>query len=414
MAHTPDTPAPAPGPLAGVRVIDLTTVVLGPSATQVLGDLGADVVKVESPGGDVARAAGLGRSPGMSHVFLNANRNKRSVVLDLKDPQHRDALLALCAQADVLVYNIRPAAMQRLRLGYEDVSAVNPRIIHAGGFGFGQDGPYASRPAYDDLMQAMSGSADLLGRVLPENPDGNRPTYVPVNFCDRVSGLHLVYAITAALYARERTGVGQAIEVPMFETMAAFVLADNLGGATFDPPEGEMGYSRIVSRGRQPYATRDGHLALLPYNDKQWREVLELFGRTELAADPRFTTQAARSRNAEAVYAFIAGEVARRDTAEWLELLRETDIPHARINAIEDLRGDPHLHAVGFFESYRHPHEGDLVRTRHPVEFSATPASVRRPAPRLGEHTAEVLREAGLDEATIGRLAGTSRQHDKR
>ncbi len=409
MTPTPDPQAPAAGPLAGVRVIDLTTVVLGPSATQVLGDLGADVVKIEPPGGDVSRSAGLGRTPGMSHVFLNANRNKRSVVLDLKDPEHREVLLALCAQADVLVYNIRPAAMQRLRLGYEDVRAVNPRIIHAGGFGFGQSGPYAARPAYDDLMQAMSGSADLLGRVLPENPEGDRPTYVPINFCDRVSGLHLVYAVIAALYARERTGVGQAIEVPMFETMAAFVLADNLGGASFDPPLGEMGYSRIVSRGRQPYATRDGHLALLPYNDKQWREVLRLFGRDDLADDPRFATQAARSRNAEAVYVFIAGELAHRDTDEWLALLRDTDIPHARINAIEDLRDDPHLAAVGFFEPYRHPHEGDLVRTRHPVEFSATPASVRRPAPRLGEHGAEVLREAGLDETTIGRLAGKSR-----
>lgn len=407
MSIPTDSQAPAAGSLTGVRVIDLTTVVLGPSATQILGDLGADVIKVEPPGGDVARAAGHGRSPGMSHVFLNANRNKRSVVLDLKDPEHRDALLALCAGADVLVYNIRPAAMQRLRLGYEDVRAVNPRIIHAGGFGFGQSGPYASRPAYDDLMQAMSGSADLLGRVLPASPEGDRPTYVPINFCDRVSGLHLVYAILAALYARERTGIGQAIEVPMFETMSAFVLADNLGGASFDPPEGSMGYSRIVSRGRQPYPTRDGHLALLPYNDKQWREVLRLFDREDLAEDPRFATQAQRSRNAEAVYAFMAGEVARRSTAEWLELLRDSDIPHARINAIEDLADDPHLRAVGFFESYRHPHEGELVGTRHPVEFSATPAALRRPAPLLGEHTAEVLREAGLDETLIERLAGS-------
>ena len=413
MSTPSDAQESAPGPLAGVRVIDLTTVVFGPSATQVLGDLGADVVKVEPPGGDISRAAGHGRSPGMGHFFLNANRNKRSVVLDLKDPEHRDALLALCAGADVLVYNIRPAAMQRLRLGYEDVRAVNPRIIHAGGVGFGQSGPYAARPAYDDLMQAMSGSANLLGRVLPESPEGDRPTYVPINFCDRVSGLHLVYAIIAALYARERTGVGQAIEVPMFETMSAFVLADNLGGATFDPPEGSMGYSRIVTRGRRPYATRDGHITVLPYNDKHWGEALELFGRTDLARDPRFATQAQRSRNADAVYEFIAGELAKRSTAEWLELLADTDIPHARINAIEDLPDDPHLTAVGFFERYHHPHEGDLVRTRHPVEFSATPASVRRPVPRLGEHTAEVLREAGLDETTIGRLAGATSPNDK-
>ncbi len=409
MSDPQESRPPAAGALAGVRVIDLTTVVLGPSATQVLGDLGADVIKVEPPGGDVSRAAGLGRSPGMGHVFLNANRNKRSIVLDLKEPAHRDALLALCAEADVLAYNIRPAAMRRLRLDYDAVRAVNPRIIHAGGFGFGQGGPYAPRPAYDDLMQAMTGSADLLGRVLPTNRDGDRPTYVPINFCDRVSGLHLVYAIIAALYARERTGLGQAIEVPMFETMSAFVLADNLGGASFDPPLGDMGYERIVSRGRQPYATRDGYLALLPYNDKQWREVLRLFGREELAADPRFATQAARSRNAEAVYEFLAQELGRRDTDEWLALLRDTDIPHARINAIEDLREDPHLAAVGFFEGYRHPHEGDLVRTRHPVEFSGTPASIRRPAPRLGEHTAEVLREAGLDEAAIARVTGDSR-----
>lgn len=393
------------GPLSGVRVLDLTTVAMGPYATQTLGDLGADVIKVEAPGGDVMRAAGPARSPGMGHVYLNANRNKRSVVLNLKDPQHREALLALCRDADVLVYNIRPEAMKRLRLGYEDLRAVNPRLIHAGAFGFGQRGPYAARPAFDDLIQAMSGSADLLRRVLPDSEaQPARPTYVPINYCDRVSGLHLLYAILAALYARERSGVGQAIEVPMFETMASFVLGDNLGGATFDPPEGPMGYSRIVSRGRQPYATLDGHLALLAYNDKQWQELLRLLERPDLLEDPRFSSQAARARNSEDVYALLAARIATRSTADWLALLADSDVPHAEVMPIEALPRDPHLQAVGLFEHYEHPSEGRLVRTRNPVEFSSTPASSRRPAPRLGEHTAEVLREAGLDEATIRRI----------
>ena len=388
-----------PGPLHGVRVIDLTTVVMGPYATQILGDYGADVIKVEPPDGDIMRVPGPARHPGMGHVYLNANRNKRGIVLDLKHESGRAALLRLARDADVLVYNVRPQAMKRLRLGYEDIRAVNPRIVYAGAFGFGQQGPYAERPAFDDLIQAMSGAAELLGRSM-QGP----PRFVPVNFCDRVSGLQVVNVILAALFARERTGQGQAVDLPMFEAMAAFMLGEHLGGRSFVPPEGPMGYARITTPFRRPYATRDGYLVVLPYNDKQFAEFLAVIERPDLATDPRYATTAARAANVGALYAFIEQEVARRTSGEWLERLGRTDLPHTAVLRIEDLFDDPHLQAVGFFTEIDHPTEGRLVVTAVPSNWSATQPSIRRHAPALGEHTVEVLREAGFSDAEIDRL----------
>ena len=398
---------PRRGPLHGVKVVDLTSVVLAPFATQVLGDLGADVIKVEVPEGDVMRAPGPMRSPGMGHVYLNANRNKRSIVLDLKRAPAREALLRLLEDTDVFAYNVRPAAMARLRLAYDDVRAVNPRIIYAGAYGFGQNGPYAARPAFDDLIQAMSGSASLLGRSLAgADPQSGAPRYVPINFCDRVTGLHLLYAILAALYARERTGVGQAVEVPMFETMVGFVLGEHLGGRSFEPPLGPMGYTRILASHRRPYRTRDGYLSVLAYNDKQWRAFFDAIGRPELADDERFASQTGRARHIEAVYAFMAETLAQRDTDEWLRLLTAADIPHSPAMSLDDLISDPHLAAVGFFEEYDHPSEGRLRRTGIPTRFSATPGSIRRHPPTIGEHTDEVLREAGFSAAQIAAIRG--------
>lgn len=396
-----------PGALAGVRVLDLTTVIMGPYATQILGDYGADVIKVESPEGDIMRYPGPGRSPGMGHVFLHVNRNKRSIVLDLKSDPGREAFLDLARQSDVLVYNVRPQAMQRLRLGYADLRAVNPRIIYAGCFGFGQDGPYAARAAYDDLIQAMSGAADLVGRH-QEGP----PRLIPINFCDRVSGLQMVNVVLAALFARERCGLGQALELPMFETMTAFVLGEHLGGESFVPALGAMGYTRIVSPHRRPHPTRDGYLCVLPYNDRHWQAFLTAARRDDLRDDPRFATQEARARHVSAMYALIGEEVAKADNAEWQRRLAHADLPWTLVHRLEDLAEDPHLRAVGFFQEFDHPSEGRIRETMISSQWSETPGSIRRLAPRKGEHSREVFEEAGFDPGRIAHLLAVQHAHD--
>jgi crotonobetainyl-CoA:carnitine CoA-transferase CaiB-like acyl-CoA transferase len=377
---------PATGPLAGVRVLDLTTVVMGPSATQMLGDLGADVVKVESPAGDSMRWIGPWRHPGMGPLFLQANRNKRSVVLDLKAPGGKAAAFALAERADVLVSNVRPQGMQRLGLDYDSVRAVNPKIIYCAAVGYGAGGPDSGKAVYDDLMQAASGIAGLFRAV-----DG-APRYAPVNICDRVVGLYVSNAVTAALYHREKSHVGQVIEVPMFESMAQFVLSDHMGGGAFVPPEGPMGYLRLLSRTRGPYATRDGHLSLVVYTDRHWRSFTTLVGCPDLLdVDPRFQSQESRTLNAEEVGRFLAGHLPARDNREWLDLLHAIDIPACPVNAIEDLFEDPHLQAVNFFEEHEHPTEGRVKVCRFPVRFSASPAAVQRLAPNLGEHNHEIF-----------------------
>ncbi len=378
----------APGPLSGVRVLDLTTVVMGPAATQILGDLGADVVKIESGPGDSMRWVGPFRHEGMGPLFLQSNRNKRSVVLDLKSAEGRAALSALIVDADVLTYNIRPQAMQRLGLDYASVSAINPKIVYCGAVGYGSDGPYAGRAVYDDLTQAGSGIAGLFQAV-----DG-APRYAPVNICDRVVGLYLAIAIISALHHRAMTGEGQEIEVPMLETMAQFVLADHMGGGAFVPPIGKMGYQRLLSRTRGPYPTKDGHLALVVYTDKHWRAFSRLVGCPELLdTDDRFKSQETRTQHAEDMGRFLATFLPARTTREWIELLNENDIPASAVNKIDELFDDPHLKAVNFFIDMEHPTEGTLKVCRFPVKFSKSPASIRRLAPNLGEHTDEVLSE---------------------
>jgi crotonobetainyl-CoA:carnitine CoA-transferase CaiB-like acyl-CoA transferase len=389
-----------PGPLTGVRVLDLTTVVMGPYATQILAELGADVIKVESRRGDDMRQVGPGRRPEMGHLFLHANRGKRSLVLDLKDPRGREALLALATRADVLVYNVRPQAMARLALDYDTVKAANPRIVYVGCYGYSQEGPHAAKPAYDDLIQAAAGVPSLLSRQ-----GSDVPRYAPVLLVDRLTGLHVVYAVTAALFHRERTGEGQAVEVPMFEAAVHFVLGDHLGGATFEPPLGETGYARLLAEQRRPYATRDGHVGVLVYNDKQWQSFFAAIGEPERMAEPRFATHANRAAQIGEVYAFLAEIMRTRTTAEWLALLERADIPAVRMNGIEDVLADPHLLAEGFFALEEHPSEGRLRRMRTPTFWSATPTVPPGPAPRLGEHSREVLREAGYDEDAIDALA---------
>jgi crotonobetainyl-CoA:carnitine CoA-transferase CaiB-like acyl-CoA transferase len=387
------------GPLDGVRVLDLTTVVMGPYATQILGDLGADVVKVESPEGDVMRHNAPMRSKGMGHIFLNANRNKRSAVLDLKMEGGRAACLALAKVADVLVYNIRPQAMARLGLSYEEVRAANPRLIYVGGFGYSQRGPYAAKAAYDDLIQGAAGLP-----WLAKEAGGETPRYVPAIVADRSVGLHIANAVCAALYRREKSGVGQRVDVPMFESLLQSVLGEHLGGYTFLPQQGKPGYARMLAKERRPYETKDGYVCVLVYNDKQWRAFFDLIGRPELIADPRYATPEARSRDFEGANALVAAEMKKRSTADWVAALEKADIPVQRMNSLTDIVEDPHLAAIGYFRTVEHPSEGSIRSMAAPSEWSESPPEYRRHAPRHGEHTREVLREAGLADTEIERL----------
>jgi crotonobetainyl-CoA:carnitine CoA-transferase CaiB-like acyl-CoA transferase len=351
-----------------------------------LGDMGADVLKVESPGGDSMRWIGPWRHPGMGPLYLQANRNKRSIVLDLKSPEGKARVAALAGLADVLVSNVRPQGLQRLGLDYEHVSALNPKIIYCAAVGYGAGGPDSGKAVYDDLMQAASGIAGLFRAV-----DG-APRYAPVNICDRVVGLYLANAVTAALYHREKTGQGQLVEVPMFETMTQFVLSDHMGGGAFVPPAGPMGYKRLLSRTRGPYATSDGHLSLVVYTDKHWRAFTALIGCPELLdTDTRFQTQESRTQHAEDVGRFLEQHLVTRSNREWLDVLHAIDIPACPVNAVEDLFEDPHLKAVGFFDELEHPTEGKLKVCRFPVRFSGSPITVQRLAPGLGEHNQQIF-----------------------
>jgi len=394
-------------PLDGVRIIDLTSVVMGPFATQLLGDLGADVVKVEPPDGDILRQIAPMRHSGMGHIFLHHNRNKRSIVLDLKNPEGLAALKKLLQTADVMIYNVRPQAMKRLKLSYEEVAAVNPQIIYVGAYGFGQRGPYAAQPAYDDLIQGMSAMPALLHEA-----GAAKPRYAPLAIADRITGLAAVNAVTTALFARSRTGKGQAVEVPMFETVTQMVLADHMGGHTFEPPEGPYGYARMLAPDRAPYETSDGYMCVLIYNDKHWRAFFKLIGREDMFdGDPRFSSHEKRSRNISAVYAFAAEQLKQRPTAEWDKLLREADIPAAPMKTVSDLLDDPHLAKTGFFMQTEHPSEGRLREMTLASHWSGSDPMPHRPAPRLGEHSAEILREAGYSDTEIRRLtaAGVTR-----
>ncbi|MCW5612634.1 MAG: CoA transferase [Rubrivivax sp.] len=385
--------------LNGIRVLDLTAYLLGPFATQILGDMGADIIKVESHEGDIVRGIGPTRSSGMGGIFQQNNRNKRSIVLDLKQPAGRDALLRLAATADVFVYNVRPAAMARLGLSYEALAAVNPGIVYVGAVGFGQDGPYAARPALDDLMQGMSGIAGLYARA-----SGGEPRYIPMAMADRYTGTVLVNAILGALVHKLRTGQGQALEVPMFESLAQGVLGDHLMGHSFDPPLGPPGYPRHLSPDRRPFRTLDGWLCAFLISDGQWRAVLERLGQPELMQDPRFASLQARTEHSREVYAWLDATFRTRSTEQWLALLGEADVPAGPLHTLESLLEDPHLNAVGFFQRLEHPTEGTLVTLRPPSRWSRTPAEVRLPPPRLGEHSAELLAQSGYSEADIDAL----------
>jgi formyl-CoA transferase len=388
----------ASGPLAGVRILDLTAVVLGPLATQILGDYGADIIKVEPLAGDLMRANGISRHAGMSSVFLSLNRNKRSLAIDLKSARGTAVLNKLIKNTDVLVHNMRVPAMERLGLGYQAVAAIKPDIVYCVATGYGQDGPDADKPAFDDIIQAACGLVSLnsLGRDVPD--------YVPSLIADKTTGMVLVNAVLAALFCRERTGQGQYVEVPMLETMVAFVMAEHLGGQTFEPAQGPAGYQRLLGGGRKPAPTRDGHIALLPYTADHWRAFFSAAGRADLADKYGNCDREARNAQVADMYRDMAAATPARSSAEWLSLCAELDIPATEVYGIDELTAHPHLRAVQLFDVAHHASEGAVRQVRPPVKFSATPASIRSDAPRLGEHTEDVLREAGLDSDEITEL----------
>lgn len=395
---TMDVPNAPRGPLDGIRIVDLTTVMFGPYCTQIMGEMGAQVFKVEPPEGDIGRQTGATRSPGMSAAHLMKGRNKRSVVLDLKTPAGLEALRRLVETADVFVHNMRPQAANKLGIDYESVAAWREDIVYGAATGFGEEGPYAARPAYDDLIQGMSGMAALYGMAAGE------PRYAPTVMADKTSGLFLLYALTMALFHRERTGQGQKVQVPMFECMSSFLMNEHMQARTFEPPDGPAGYQRLLTPHRRPYPTADGYVCVMPYNNRHWESFFRLIERPELASDERFSTQAARSKNIDALYEIVGDSMGMRTTAGWLEALGGADIPCGPMNTPEALFEDPHLTAVGMFPEVTHPTEGAIRHIKVPVSFSKTPGGMHRHAERLGGSSRAVLADLGFSDAEIAAL----------
>ena len=390
------------GPLAGIRIIDITTIFLGPYATQMLGDAGADVIKIEAPPrGDSTRWLGRARNPGMGGPFLNLNRNKRSVVLDLKQDAACEVLWRLIATADVLVHNMRTNAIGRLGFGYGSVAKIQPDIVYCAAQGYGAAGPYCDRPAYDDALQVESGLAKLFEQT------AGQPLLTPTILVDKMVGMMPAQAIALALFHRERTGEGQLVEVPMFETLTSFLMVEHIYERAFDPPLGPAGYKRVTTPARKPYKTRDGYICILPYTDRQWRGFFNMAGRQELMQDPRFADYQTRNEHVDTLYGLIAKVAPQRTTKEWLALCADAGIPVAAANEIDDLFDDEHLREVGLFHHNEHPSEGATVLAGPPVNMSKSPASIRHPAPRLGQHSQEILRELCYNDDQVKAMCAT-------
>lgn len=394
--------AQAAGPLQGIRVLDLTTVVLGPFATQLLGDYGAEIIKVESLEGDLMRANGVSRHPGMSSIFLAMNRNKRSLALDLKQAEGRKLFLELAAQADVVVHNMRISAIDRLGVGYEAVRAVNPRVVYCAATGFGQNGPHRHKPCFDDIVQAACGLASLVGS------EQGKPVYVPALIADKTAGMALVNAVLAALLHRERAGQGQYVEVPMFETLVEFNLAEHMGGMAFEPPMGEAGYARIVQGGRRPLPTADGFVAVLPYSPGHWLHLFQAIGREDVVRLHDFSDRHKLNAVVRQLYAVLHEEGPKRTTQAWMDLCERLDLPATPVYSLDELPQHPHLQAVNMFQLMEHPSEGTVRYLRPAVRFDSSPASVRLPAPQLGQDTNAILTELGYkaDEITAMQAKG--------
>lgn len=388
--------------LKGARIIDLSAIVLGPYATQILGDMGADVIKVEPPSGDLFRASATSRTDLMSPGFMNCNRNKRSITLDLKSEDGRGVFLDLIRGADVFVHNMRPQAAERLGLSYDALKAVNPKLIYCTGPGYGQDGPYADYPAYDDVIQAMSGIGQLNATAEGE------PRFFPTIACDKIGGLHLALAVLGGIVRRASTDEGCYIEAPMFESVLSFLYLEHLAALTFRPPTGTSGYHRVMTPFRKPYKTKDNYIALLPYSGKHWASFFRLAGRTDMAEADWVVDPRKRAQNIERLYEMLEEIMPERTTAEWLESLTEIDIPCAPVNSLDGLLDDPHLNETGFFHEFDHPTEGQVRSVRSPFLTQGVTVTEDIPSPKLGQHSQEILQELGYDDDRIAELLATS------
>jgi|SRR5699024_3648366 len=379
------------GPLKGIKVLDLSSVVMGPYATMMLGDMGANVIKIERPSGDITRYVGPSRNKGMGSNFLNLNRNKRSIILDLKSEEGHQMMLDLIRESDILIHSYRPQTMDNLGLSYEKVSSINKSMIYCGMYGYGQEGLYGSKPAYDDIIQAGAGVAAAQGKIAGE------PQYVASLLADKTTGLIGLSAVLSALVYREKTGEGQEIEVPMYESMVSYSLIEHLYGETFTPPIGDAFYSRATSPYRKPYKTSDGYLSVLIYNDKQWHNFLTAIERPDLLEDDKFKDINVRSNNTEYVNLFVEEVMRTKTTEVWIQFCKEHDIPYMPINYPNDLLEDEHLKSVNFFRKINHPTEGEIRNIKFPVNFSKTPAELNCLAPNLGEHTEEIKQSLGYN-----------------
>lgn len=380
--------------LQGIKVVDLTSIIFGPYCTQILADLGADVIKVEPPEGDLMRRSGAhARTFGMGASHMTINRGKRSIVLNLKSEEGAEAMRRLVASSDIFIHNVRDKAISRLGFGYEAMRSINEKLIYVHCVGYGSDGPYADLPAYDDVIQAASGLASLPCKV-----DGNpAPRYTPSTVVDKVAGLYAAYAVMAAYIHRLRTGEGQSVEVPMFEAFTQFLLEEHLAGATFDPPQGSAGYRRQIEPFRQPFRTSDGYISIVPYGDANWIKVLQLLDDAAFLSDERLATPALRVANADLLYERLGQLTQKWTTAQLDELCRSASIPVMPVRDIAEIQDDPHLRATGFFKRREHPSEGGYFEVQPPVRFSAGAPEIGH-APRLGEHTDEILAEIGMSQ----------------
>jgi crotonobetainyl-CoA:carnitine CoA-transferase CaiB-like acyl-CoA transferase len=378
-------------PLQGTRVLDLTSVIMGPYATQMLAEYGADVVKLEPPEGDIMREMGPCREPGLGPVFLNLNRGKRSLCLDLKSEHAKAVLPRAVAAADVFITNMRAKALKKLGLDWDALRRHNPKLIYVALSGFAETGPYAGQPAYDDLIQGMTALPDLVSKA-----GAGQPRYLPLNLADKTMGLYATQTVLAALLQRARSDAGQYIEVPMFETMASFVLADHLGAASFEPPLAAAGNPRLLSHYRRPYKTRNGWISTIVYTDRHWEAFLRATGSADLwESDPRFRSMASRTRHIDEVYAYVDACMEQRTTEEWVRLLNEADIPAAPAVDLETLIGTLEEPAHGVVRQYRDD-QGRTYRGLEPASrWSLSQPQAGARAPRLGEHTDEILREWG-------------------
>jgi len=383
------------GPLNGIRIIDLTAIVLGPMATQVLADYGADVIKVEIMEGDLMRANGVAKNSGMSSTFMNLNRNKRSIAVNLKTSEGLNAVKELIKTADVVVHNMRVKAINKLGLGYENIKELTPEIIYCAATGFGECGVLAGQPAFDDIIQAACGMASLVGH------ETGIPDFPPTLIADKVAGIYTANAVLAALVHKEKTGQGQYIEVPMFETMVAFTMTEHTGGRGFHPSIGPAGYARLLKGGRKPFRTKDGFVALIPYTEKHWKDFFSSLGRADLFEKFDLSNRHERNQRIQELYRELHTLTADMLTLDIVQLCRQLDIPVTEIYDIENIYDHEHIKSVNLFQIQKHPTEGEVISIRPTTLFSETPLSIEKHAPNIGEHTIEILEELGYSDTDI-------------